>query len=234
MKYIDLKDVTVEFALERVNQSIRKEIFNHLGMRKRKNYSQKQALKALENVTLKINENERVGLYGHNGSGKTTLLRTIAGIYPINKGSLDVQGEISTMLDITMGLSEEMTGYENIILRGRLLGKNRRIIDESINEIADFSELSEFLDLPLKTYSSGMKMRLAFTVATTLQPEILILDEWLSVGDEKFKKKADEKMKELINYSSILVIASHSLKVLKSTCNRIIYLEKGKIVRDEK
>jgi lipopolysaccharide transport system ATP-binding protein len=188
---------------------------------------------ALNDVSLSISEGERVGLVGHNGSGKTTLLRSIAGIYRPIAGELKVNGTISTLFDIWTGLDLEATGYENVLLRGLLMGLSRAHIADQMNEIREFSGLGDYLDLPIRTYSSGMVLRLAFSVATSVARDIVLMDEWLAVGDAEFARRAEDRLQDRLARSSILVIATHSDELVRKVCNRRIELRQGRIVADE-
>lgn len=190
-------------------------------------------VRAVDGVSLHIPDGERVGLYGHNGSGKTTLLRALSGIYEPTSGRLDVSGTVTSLLDIATGFDTDATGYENIILRGITMGHAPKRIRPHIDEIAEFSGLGEYLKLPVRTYSSGMMMRLAFSISTSVGSDILLMDEWLSVGDDDFKARVSERLTHLINRSAIVVIASHDKDLLARTCNRILHVSHGKIVREE-
>ena len=187
---------------------------------------------ALDHISFDFKNGERVGLIGHNGSGKSTLLRALSGVYAPQHGSIQMKGKISSLIDISLGINAEFTGRENILIRGSLLGLTRQQIKDCTEEIIAFTELGEFIDMPLRTYSSGMQLRLAFAISTTIEPEILLMDEWLSVGDETFKVKAEERMQQLAAKSSILVIASHSKEQIMKVCNRVIWLEHGEIKMD--
>jgi lipopolysaccharide transport system ATP-binding protein len=189
-------------------------------------------VRALENLTFTLNDGDRVGLLGHNGAGKSTLLRLLSGVYAPSSGIAKINGEIGSLIDISLGIDPEATGRENIFVRGTLLGMTKSEIANKLDEIIEFSELGEFIDMPVRTYSTGMHLRLAFAVSTTVRPEILIMDEWLSVGDEGFKLKAEARMTELVKATNILVIASHSQELVMHTCNRVIWLEHGKIRMD--
>jgi lipopolysaccharide transport system ATP-binding protein len=186
-------------------------------------------VRALDGISFELKEGDRLGLTGHNGSGKSTLLRVLAGVYEPTGGSLSVQGRIASLLDISIGMDPEASGLENIFLRGVLLGLSKTDIDKKTGEIIDFSGLGDFIDLPIRTYSSGMSMRLAFSIATSVEADILLMDEWLSVGDADFVKKAEDRLKALVNKTPILVMASHSPEIVKEVCSRVMRLEKGKI-----
>lgn len=188
---------------------------------------------ALDHLDFNLKDGDRVGLVGHNGSGKTTLLRVLSGIYAPTRGSLSIQGRTASLLDVSTGVDPDATGFENIYLRGIMNGFRPSRIRDKIDEIADFTELGEYLNLPVRTYSSGMMLRLTFAISTSIDADILIMDEWLSVGDADFQEKAARRLKALVDNASILVLASHSPELIANVCNRKIQLEHGKIVADE-
>jgi len=187
-------------------------------------------VRALDRVTFDFREGERIGLVGHNGSGKTTLLRAIAGVYEPTGGSMDARGRVASMLSITLGMDVEATGWDNIFLRGTILGLRRREILALVDDICEFSELGDYVYMPMRTYSSGMIMRLMFAISTSIKADIILMDEWLSVGDEDFSHKAQKRLTGLVDNASLLVIASHDREVIKNTCTRVVHLEHGKIV----
>lgn len=187
-------------------------------------------VKALDNLNFSLKEGDRVGLIGHNGAGKSTLLRILAGIYEPTAGIIQISGKVTAVLDVMMGLDQESTGYENILTRGVLYHLTLKEIKAKQQEIADFTELGSFLSIPVKTYSSGMMLRLAFAIATSIQPEILILDEIVSVGDASFLEKAKVRMTNMIHSADVVVIASHDVNIIKSFCNKVIILDAGKIM----
>jgi lipopolysaccharide transport system ATP-binding protein len=189
-------------------------------------------VKALDSISFSLKDGDRIGLIGHNGAGKTTLLRVLSGAYFPTGGDVIMQGEIGSLINISLGISPEATGRENIHLRGSLLGMSSQTIKDNLDDIIEFAELGGFLDMPIRTYSSGMHLRLAFAIATVVRPEILIMDEWLSVGDEGFKARAEERLNNMIQSTNILVIASHSKQLIERVCNRVIWLEHGKIKMD--
>lgn len=188
---------------------------------------------ALDDITIELRSGDRLGITGHNGAGKSTLLRTLAGVYPPTKGTYSCAGRISSLIEPTLGIEPEFTGYENIALRGVIMGVNAREMESLTPAIAEFSELGEFLDMPVRTYSTGMLMRLAFAITTTVKSDILLMDEWLSVGDTEFQSKAADRMQEVVKNAGILVLASHSSALIERECNRVIELQHGRIVRDE-
>ena len=183
----------------------------------------------LNNISLTINRGEIVGIIGRNGSGKSTLLRTIAGIYKPDKGWIGIDGQISLLAGVGVGMNKELTGRENIHLYGSMLGNNKEIMEGLVDGIIQFSELENFIDQPLRTYSSGMKARLAISVATAVKPDILLIDEVLGVGDPGFKKRSQKRIREMMDDSNTVVIVSHSFSLLKEICDRILMMEDGEM-----
>jgi ABC-type polysaccharide/polyol phosphate transport system ATPase subunit len=186
-------------------------------------------VRALDQINFKLGTGDRLGLIGPNGAGKSTLIRVLADIYTPSAGKIERQGTLIPMFDIGIGFDPEATGYENIFLRGMMMGLTRREIAERTDEIAAFSELGEYLNLPIRTYSAGMTLRLMFSIATSVAGDIILMDEWISVGDEAFRNKAQKRMLELTGKAGILVIASHETNTLLQHCNLGMRLEKGRI-----
>jgi ABC-type polysaccharide/polyol phosphate transport system ATPase subunit len=186
-------------------------------------------VRALDDLTLSLKEGDRVGLIGRNGAGKSTLLRVLAGIYHPTSGQIYTTGRIVPLLDISLGMDELSTGRQNIRLRGLLLGMSDAEIRRKTEEISIFTELGDHLDLPLRTYSSGMRLRLAFAVSTAVDADILLLDEVIGVGDTSFMKKAEERMLNLQNRAKIVVLASHSDKVIHQMCNKVLWMDRGRL-----
>jgi lipopolysaccharide transport system ATP-binding protein len=184
-------------------------------------------VRALSDINLEIKAGDRLGIVGHNGSGKSTLLRVLAGIYEPTSGRIQRSGSIASLVDIGLGINPENTGKENIYLRGQLMGLRSKEIAKKLDEIIEFSELGDFISLPVRTYSSGMLLRLAFAVATSITADILIMDEWLSVGDGSFAERAQQRLKNLVDQAEILVIASHSKTLIESTAKDVLWLESG-------
>lgn len=189
-------------------------------------------IRALDKLSFKLQDGDRVGLLGHNGAGKSTLLRALSRVYAPTSGTAVIEGEVGSLIDISLGINPEATGRENIFIRGALLGFNKQEIESHLDEVIEFSELGDFIEMPVRTYSSGMHLRLAFSVSTVVRPEILLMDEWLSVGDENFRLKAEARLADLVDATKILVIASHSRELIETSCNRAIWLEHGKIKMD--
>lgn len=191
-----------------------------------------QVVKALSEVSFKANDGDRIGLVGGNGAGKTTLLRVLSRVYPPTSGHAVIRGRISSLIDLSMGMDSDATGYDNIEMRGIMLGLNRKQAQAIIPDIEDFSELGEFLSLPIRTYSSGMMLRLAFAVSTAVHPDILILDEIIGVGDAAFAQKAQKRLHAMIEKASIMFLASHDNRTIQRFCNRTLWMKGGKLVMD--
>lgn len=185
---------------------------------------------ALKGVSFKVKKGDKLGIIGLNGAGKSTLLKLIAGVMKPTEGNIQVKGSIVPLLEMGAGFDPDYTGRENIFLKGALLGYTRRFLEEKFDEIVEFSELEEFIDVPLKNYSAGMKARLAFSIATMVEPEILIIDEVLSVGDAKFQEKSRQKMNSLLDEDATVLFVSHSAQQVRNICNKAIWLEKGKLI----
>lgn len=185
-------------------------------------------VEALQNVSLDLKDGDRVGLVGHNGAGKTTLLRVLAGIYEPNQGRVSIDGHVVPLLSINLGMDPESTGYENIMLRGLYLGLTKQQIRDQTDEIAAFTELGDFLNLPIRTYSDGMRMRLAFAISTSVPPDILLLDEGIGAGDASFLRKASLRLKRFTEQVSIIVLSSHSEGLIRSMCSKSVLLEHGR------
>lgn len=231
MAHLKLENVSVEFPI--FNSSSRS-LTNSLvsaatGGRISADKSGHVTVKALQDINLEIKSGDRLGIVGHNGSGKSTLLRVLAGIYEPTSGKIERQGSIASLVDIGLGISPENTGKENIYLRGQLMGLSNKEIAKRFDEIIDFSELGDFINLPVRTYSSGMLLRLAFAVATSITADILIMDEWLSVGDGAFAERAEQRLKNLVDNSEILIIASHSKSLIETASNTMLWLDHGNV-----
>ena len=185
---------------------------------------------ALKDVSFDAYKGEVIGIVGRNGSGKSTVLKLIAGLFKPTKGSVVTKGAVVPMLELGSGFDPELTGRENIYLNGAILGYSEKFLNEQFDTIVAFSEIGEFIDMPIKTYSSGMMMRLAFSIATIVKPEILIVDEILSVGDEKKKKKSHAKMMELMHGGATVLFVSHNIGQIRELCNRVVWLDRGKVI----
>ncbi|MDC1427934.1 ABC transporter ATP-binding protein [Rhodospirillaceae bacterium] len=231
MVYIQLNSVYVDFPIFNAqNRSVKKGFFNKVIGGRLSRPKGIAEVRALDNITLNLYQGDRIGLVGHNGAGKTTLLRVLAGVYPPTKGSITCSGKIAPLFDISLGFDLEASGFDNIFLRGLFLGLSKTEINNCIDEIIDFTGLGSFLEMPLRTYSSGMLMRLAFAIATEIQPDIILMDEWISVGDARFLEQARRRLERFIDKSSIMVLASHSEDLIRSTCNKAILMGQGQIL----
>jgi lipopolysaccharide transport system ATP-binding protein len=182
---------------------------------------------AISNLNLELKAGDRLGLIGHNGSGKTTLLRALSGAYEPDDGTIDVHGRIAALLNLGLGIDPSATGYDNIRLRGRIAGLSSKEIDERMDEIAAFTGLGPFLAMPVKTYSAGMQARLAFSAATAVEADVLLMDEWISVGDADFQKLAHKRLLSLVERAGILVLATHDVDLLRLYCNKVMRMEGG-------
>ncbi|MFM9427929.1 lipopolysaccharide transport system ATP-binding protein [Variovorax sp. GrIS 2.14] len=187
-------------------------------------------VQALSEINLELKSGDRLGLIGHNGAGKSTLLRTLAGIYEPSSGDFSRVGSVASLIDPSLGIEADATGMENIMLRGLVMGLSKKEVDALLPDISEFSGLGDYLDMPVRTYSTGMMMRLAFSISTSVKADILLMDEWLSVGDAEFTEKAEQRMKDMVAGSGILILASHSPDLIAKECNRVIHLEHGRIV----
>ncbi len=223
---IHVEDVSMTFNLSKEKTDNLKEYVIKL-LKRQLMYTE---FRAVKNVSFDVYSGEVVGLVGLNGSGKSTLLKIIAGVMKPTTGKKEIYGNVAPLIELGAGFNPNLTGRENIFLNGYVLGFSKAYINEKFDEIVEFSELNEFIDVPLKNYSSGMKARLGFSVATSVDPQILIVDEVLSVGDFKFQKKCQERMANMIKSKNTTVLfVSHSIEQVKSLCNRCIWLEKGAV-----
>lgn len=232
MNLIELKNITVDYYLDSEDAySIKNAILNFYAK------AQKPAVKtfrAIDNLSLTVKPGEKIGLIGLNGAGKTTLLRTISGIFQPSSGEVIVNGQISSLLDFSSGFDENLTGIENIIIRLMLLGLSKKEAEKKIDEIIHFSELGDFIYQPIRTYSAGMNLRLAFVTSTAIEPEILVADEVFGTGDAIFAYKAKKRLEDFLTRDCTLILSSHSMELLRDFCTRIIRLENGKIIDDGK
>ena len=231
--YIKMTNVNLFYPSTLYNATtLKQELFSWMKLEKKKQTL--DDVHALKNLNIEIHEGERVGVIGHNGAGKSTLLRALAGVYPIKSGEIIINGEIRSMFDLTLGFDMDSTGRENIMNRGLMLGSTPSEVRQKEQEIIDFAELGEFIDYPIRAYSSGMLVRLAFSISTSVKGEILLVDEVLSAGDANFQKKARERMMNVMDSAKILVLVLHDMSTIRDVCNRVIWLEKGQVVDDGK
>jgi ABC-2 type transport system ATP-binding protein/lipopolysaccharide transport system ATP-binding protein len=228
MARISVKNVTLYYPIIGAgDRSVKNRLLNFATGGKITKGSGTMLVTGLDQIDLELRDGDRLGLIGHNGAGKSTLLKVLAGIYYPTLGEIEVEGRIVSTLNITLGFEMEATGYENMFLRGRLLGLTTSEIESKVDEIADFTELGKYLDLPVRVYSSGMLMRLAFAIMTSLESDILLMDEVIGTGDARFIHKAEARLDEFMNKAKIMVIASHSDGVIREFCNKALLLKNG-------
>lgn len=224
---IEVNDVSMKFNLGIEKGFSLKQGFIDLFNKEKRRNKKKNEFWALKNVDFKVNKGEVVGFIGSNGAGKSTLLKVVAGVMKPTKGSVNAYGNICPMIELGAGFDMDLTARENIYLNGAVMGYSKELIDSKFNEIVEFSELQDFLDVPVKNFSSGMVARLAFSVATIVEPEILIVDEILSVGDIAFQAKSEAKMRSMIGGGTTVLFVSHSIEQIKKMCDKVIWIEHG-------
>ena len=230
MVSIDTYNACVDFPIfDAKTRSMKKAFLGAAGGMIGKTPDNVVVVEALRNINLHLQEGDRVGLVGHNGAGKSTLLRLLSGIYEPTRGSAHINGRVAPVFDLGVGMDPEISGYENIIIRGLFLGQTRKQMKAKMDEIAEFTELGEYLNMPLRTYSSGMRIRLALGVVTSIEPEILLLDEGIGAVDAAFMAKARDRLSELVARSGILVFASHSNDFLAQLCDTALWIDHGEI-----
>lgn len=198
----------------------------------KRNKTGKEKIRVLNDINFEIHKGEKVGILGFNGAGKSTLLKIMAGVYEPTLGKITINGKIAPLLELGAGFDKNYTGKNNIFLNGALLSMNKKFLEEKYNEIVEFSELGDFINYPVKNYSSGMRAKLGFSIATTVKPDILIVDEILSVGDIKFRKKSSERINELMDEGVTVLLVSHSINQMRTICDRCVWIDNGKVVMD--
>ncbi len=230
---IAVEGVSVLFPLYHGNsRSLKKMVVAAAAGRLGSDQRRRVVVEALRDLTFTLSSGDRLGLIGSNGAGKTTLLRTLAGIYEPAIGRIRVQGSLNALLDPSLGMNMELTGRENIMLRGLYNGLSKPMLDRLEDDVAAFAELGDFLDLPVRIYSAGMVVRLGFALATAIKPQILLMDEWFLAGDAAFMAKARKRLEEMVRGAEILVLSTHSTEIVRSWCTRVLWLEQGRIRAD--
>jgi ABC-type polysaccharide/polyol phosphate transport system ATPase subunit len=227
MARIDLENVSLTFKVRQHGRiSLKEFVVRHLF---RKPFNPFMTVEALKGVDLSLRAGDRLGIIGHNGAGKSTLMKVLAGVYPPTSGNRVVEGNISSLFDIALGFEPDASGWENICYRGYLQGETPKTIKPKMQPVADFSELGQFLDMPVRYYSAGMLVRLAFSIATAIEPEILLVDEVLSVGDMAFQEKARQRMSDMMARAQLIVMISHDLTAVRRLCDRILWMDHGRV-----
>lgn len=230
MSFIHLNQVSLDYIVKTGSDSLKKTLMHWLyPNRSSKPSIRNSCFRALDNINLQIHQGDRVGLIGRNGAGKSTLLRVLAKIYQPNQGTLSIQGKITNLFDVNLGLNTEASGFENIVSLGIMRGLSKRRAERLIPEVAEFTELGDFLHAPVRTYSTGMQMKLAFAVATAEHPDIVLIDEIIGAGDAQFMAKAEKRLHDLVERSHILVLTSHSTDIIQRMCNKIVVLDQGRL-----
>lgn len=230
---IAIADVSVFFPLYHgSSRSLKKTMVAAASGRLGKDRQSRVVVQALRDISFTLSSGDRLGLVGANGAGKTTLLRTLAGIYEPVMGRIRIEGSLSTMLDPSLGMNVDLTGRENIQLRGLYNGLSRNAIVELEADVAGFADLGDFLDLPMRTYSAGMVIRLGFALATSIRPQILLMDEWFLAGDAEFMERARMRLESMVSGAEILVLSTHSMEVVRKWCTRVLWLDQGRIHAD--
>lgn len=233
MGRIVVQDVAVDFPLYHGSaRSLKKTVFAAASGRVGKDRQSRVVVQALRDISFTLESGDRLGLIGNNGAGKTTLLRVLAGIYEPVRGEVRIEGEISTLLDPSLGMNPELTGRENILLRGLYSGLSREGVRQLEANVREFAEIGDFVDLPMRLYSSGMMVRLGFALATAIRPQVLLMDEWFLAGDAAFMEKARARLEDMVRGADILVLSSHSAPVVQQWCTRVIWLDQGRIRAD--
>ncbi len=230
---IEVTDLSVFFPLYHASsRSLKKTVFNAAAGRLAQDRKQRVVVQALRDVSFTLRAGDRLGLIGGNGAGKTTLLRTLAGIYEPVMGRLEVTGSLHALLDAQLGMNPDLTGRENILLRGLYTNLSKAEIARLEEDVRDFAELGDFMDLPVRIYSAGMVVRLGFGLATAIRPRILVMDEWLSAGDAQFLEKARIQLEDMVRGAEILILASHGTETIRGWCDRVLWLDQGRIRED--
>lgn len=230
---IDVRNLSVSFPLYHGSgRSLKKMVFAAAAGRLATDPRHRVVVQALRDISLSLRSGDRLGLVGSNGAGKTTLLRVLAGIYEPVAGSLTVNGSISALLDTNLGMNIDLTGRENIRMRGYYNGVPKEALAVLEDDVADFAELGNFLDLPIRIYSAGMVIRLGFALATAIRPQILLMDEWFLAGDANFLEKARQRLEEMVRRSEILVLSSHQIEIMRTWCDRVLWLDQGRVIAD--
>jgi len=230
MAHVEIENVSLRYPIYGTNaRSFKSTLINMATGGRLHKHNGSIVVEALKNVSLKLEKGDRLALLGHNGAGKSTLLNVLAKIYEPTQGKVIVKGKVNCLFDIMMGMDHELTGYENIMLRGLILGLSKPEIRQLIPQIEEFSDLGDFMKMPIKSYSAGMKVRLAFGIITHVFSEVLLIDEIVNVGDTNFIEKAKAQMAKLVHQSEFMVLSTHDTNIVRELCNKVLWLEKGMV-----
>ena len=229
MARIELKNLFLNYPVINVGTSIRRAAMSGMTGGLIQRGRDVSVVEAIRDITLTMQSGDRVGLVGHNGAGKSTLLRVLAGVYKPTRGAVNIEGHIGSLLDIGVGIDPEETGWQNLMFVSKMMCRDAEQRAALIEDVAEFTELGEFLHMPVRTYSTGMQMRLSFGIATAMSPNILLMDEMISAGDASFYAKAQRRLQQMTESADIVVLASHSTELIKSWCNKVAWLEKGEL-----
>jgi lipopolysaccharide transport system ATP-binding protein len=228
-----VENVSVSFPLYHTSaRSLKKTVIAAASGRLGQDQQRRVVVQALRDISFRLRGGDRLGLIGHNGAGKTTLLRTLAGIYEPVTGRVEARGSLAALLDINLGMNPDLTGRENILLRGLYNGYSRTAVARLEQDVAEFADLGDFIDLPVRIYSSGMLVRLGFGLATAIRPEILLMDEWIMAGDAAFQDRARNRLESMVQSADILVLSSHDTQIVKAWCSRVLWLDQGRLRMD--
>jgi len=230
MDRVIVDSLRIEYPVIDMNRSFRQEVMNSFGQILTRSDGAKPSVRAIQNLSFKLEDGDRLGLVGPNGAGKSTLLRTLAGVYLPSQGHVEVVGKISTLLTTGVGMDYDDTGYDNIMTCGLLLGLSKEEVEAKRDEIIEFCDLGDYINMPMRTYSTGMMVRLSFAIATAIEPDVLLIDEVIGAGDARFSRRAANRVEKLMTKASVLVLASHGSETIRTFCNKALFLMGGREV----
>jgi len=230
MDRVIVENLRIEYPVIDMNRSFRKDVLNSFGQILARGDGQKPSVRAIQNLSFKLDDGDRLGLVGPNGAGKSTLLRTLAGVYLPSQGHVKVAGKISTLLTTGVGMDYDDTGFDNIMTCGLLLGLSKEEVEEKRDDIIEFCDLGDYINMPMRTYSTGMMVRLSFAIATAIEPDVLLIDEVIGAGDARFSKRASNRVEKLMTKASVLVLASHGSETIRTFCNKALFMMGGREV----
>tara|TARA_R110002096_G_scaffold34470_9_gene98452 strand:+ start:1682 stop:2443 length:762 start_codon:yes stop_codon:yes gene_type:complete len=230
MDRVIVENLRIEYPVIDMNRSFRNEVMNSFGQILTRGEGKKPSVRAIQNLSFKLEDGDRLGLVGPNGAGKSTLLRTLAGVYLPSQGHVEVVGRISTLLTTGVGMDADDTGYDNIMTCGLLLGLTKEEVEDKRDDIIEFCDLGDYIHMPMRTYSTGMMVRLSFAIATAIEPDVLLVDEIIGAGDARFSSRAADRIEKLMTKASVLVLASHGSETIRTFCNKALFMMGGREV----